>query len=190
MGMPDTARRYTVEQVLAFPDDGNRYELVDGELLVTPAPAQRHEIVLLRLSVLVHEYVASFPGVAQTFVSRGDVIWGPDEYVQPDLFVVPALEVTGDWRDCQTLLLAADEGPVAIAPLLRRGRRLGGLGAEPDQCVRSSRGPARGGTSRRGAGLGRARERRPQHDRARMRADPRCPTPVAAGGAARRCVRA
>jgi hypothetical protein len=38
MGMPDTVRRYTVDQVLAFPADGNRYELVAGELLVTPAP--------------------------------------------------------------------------------------------------------------------------------------------------------
>jgi len=28
--------------------------------------------------------------------------------VQPDLFVVPAEEVTGDWRDCQTLLLAVE----------------------------------------------------------------------------------
>jgi hypothetical protein len=37
--MPDTTRRYTVDEVLAFPSDGNRYELVDGELLVTPAPA-------------------------------------------------------------------------------------------------------------------------------------------------------
>ena len=42
------------------------------------------------------------------FVSRGDVIGGPGEYVQPDLFVVPADQVTGDWRDCQTLLLAAE----------------------------------------------------------------------------------
>lgn len=30
MGMPETARRYTVEEVLAFPSDGNRYELVHG----------------------------------------------------------------------------------------------------------------------------------------------------------------
>jgi len=40
MGMPDTARRYTVDEVLALPADGNRYELVHGELLVTPAPSQ------------------------------------------------------------------------------------------------------------------------------------------------------
>jgi Uma2 family endonuclease len=120
MGMPDIARRYTVEDVLAFPDDGNRYELVDGELLVTPAPAQRHEIVLPRLAVQVYVYVASFPRIAQTFFSRGDVIWGPGEYVQPDLFVVPAHEVTGSWRDCQHLLLVAE----VVSPSSARADRV------------------------------------------------------------------
>jgi len=45
MGMPDTARRYTVEEVLAFPSDGNRYELVHGELLVSAAPPFRHQVI-------------------------------------------------------------------------------------------------------------------------------------------------
>ena len=53
MGMPDTARRYTVDEVLAFPDDGNRYELVDGELLVTPAPALKHQIVISELALAI-----------------------------------------------------------------------------------------------------------------------------------------
>jgi Uma2 family endonuclease len=120
MGMPDTARHYTVDEVLAFPEDGNRYELVDGELLVTPTPAQRHEIVLPRLAIQVYQYVASFPGIAQTFFSRGDVIWGPGEYVQPDLFVVPAREVTGNWRDCQHLLLVAE----IVSPISARADRV------------------------------------------------------------------
>ncbi len=38
MGMPETIRRWTREEVLALPDDGNRYELVDGELLISPSP--------------------------------------------------------------------------------------------------------------------------------------------------------
>ena len=33
-----TARRWTADEVRALPDDGNRYEVVEGELLLTPAP--------------------------------------------------------------------------------------------------------------------------------------------------------
>ncbi|HEX9755437.1 MAG TPA: hypothetical protein VGA42_07000 [Gemmatimonadales bacterium] len=44
MGMPDLARRWTREEVLALPDDGNRYELIDGELLVTPSPRPLHQL--------------------------------------------------------------------------------------------------------------------------------------------------
>lgn len=40
--MPITAPRYTVEDLDRFPDDGNRYELLDGMLLVTPAPSDVH----------------------------------------------------------------------------------------------------------------------------------------------------
>src|SRR5205823_894182 len=39
MGMPRTAERWTADMVRALPDDGNRYEVVDGQLLVTPAPS-------------------------------------------------------------------------------------------------------------------------------------------------------
>jgi len=40
MGMPETARRWTADMVRALPDDGNRYEVIDGELFVTPDPAR------------------------------------------------------------------------------------------------------------------------------------------------------
>src|ERR1044072_6920584 len=51
MGMPEAVRHWTREEVLALPDDGNRYELVNGELLVTPAPRaipQRAVLALYR----------------------------------------------------------------------------------------------------------------------------------------------
>jgi len=42
--VPDTSRRdWTVEELQLLPDDGNRYELVDGQLLVTPAPTWTHQ---------------------------------------------------------------------------------------------------------------------------------------------------
>ncbi|MGE5287756.1 MAG: Uma2 family endonuclease [Micromonosporaceae bacterium] len=118
--MPDTARRYTVDEVLGFPEDGNRYELADGELLVTPAPTQRHQRVLGRLHLALETYLAPHADVAVTFFSPADIIWSPDDYVQPDLFVVPASEVTGNWRDCQTLLLAIE----VVSPSSARADRL------------------------------------------------------------------
>jgi Uma2 family endonuclease len=108
MGMPNTAPRYTAEEVLAFPEDGNRYELVGGELLVSPAPSEPHQIVLGEFFVGLHGYLSPYRQVARVFFSPADIIWGPNDYVQPDLFVVPADEVTGDWRDCQHLLLAIE----------------------------------------------------------------------------------
>src|ERR1043166_5242305 len=41
MAMSVAVPRYTLEDLESFPDDGNRYELVDGILLVTPAPIDR-----------------------------------------------------------------------------------------------------------------------------------------------------
>jgi hypothetical protein len=40
MGMPETARQWTADMVRALPDDGNRCEVIDGELFVTPDPAR------------------------------------------------------------------------------------------------------------------------------------------------------
>ncbi|NIN10140.1 MAG: hypothetical protein GTN62_01665 [Gemmatimonadales bacterium] len=108
MGMPDTARRYTVEEVLAFPEDGNRYELVHGELLVTPAPAPPHQKVLSRLTALVEDYLAHHASEGVVFPAPADISWGEHKLVQPDLFVVPPAEASGDWRTYRTLLLAVE----------------------------------------------------------------------------------
>jgi Uma2 family endonuclease len=108
MGMPDLARRYTARDVLAFPDDGNRYELVDGELLVTPAPAQRHQGVIARLLASLIPYVSAHPAVATLFPGPADIFFSDEDYVQPDILVVPAHQVTGRWEDIRTLLLAVE----------------------------------------------------------------------------------
>ena len=49
MAMPKPQTEWTLEMVHALPDDGNRYELVDGELLVSPAPSLLHQRVLAAL---------------------------------------------------------------------------------------------------------------------------------------------
>lgn len=61
MAMPvvPESRRYSVAEVLEFPDDGNRYEVVQGELLVTPAPRTRHQVIVARLLHRLNDYLAS-----------------------------------------------------------------------------------------------------------------------------------
>ena len=69
MGMADSIPLYTVDDLDLFPDDGNRYELLDGVLIVTPAPSQLHQIIAARLIVAIGIHVpahvslgrASFP---------------------------------------------------------------------------------------------------------------------------------
>ena len=99
---------YTAEMVRALPEDGNRYETVHGELLVTPAPRPLHQIVLLRLIQALGRHLDAHP-VGQLLCSPADISWGPDILVQPDLFVAPWDEVRAlTWERIQYLLLAIE----------------------------------------------------------------------------------
>src|SRR5687768_7383162 len=99
---------YTADMVRALPDDGNRYEVVYGELLVTPAPRPWHEIVQSRLLVALAVYLQRFP-LGQALGSRADISWAPDVLVSPDVFVVPLDQVrTLDWSQMRDLLLVAE----------------------------------------------------------------------------------
>ena len=90
MGMPakalDVARRWTRAEVLALPDDGNRYELVDGELLVSPGPRPQHERAVVELSLRLGPYVRS-QALGTLYTSRSDLDLTTGQLVQPDLFV-------------------------------------------------------------------------------------------------------
>jgi Uma2 family endonuclease len=83
---------YTADMVRALPEDGNRYEVVYGELLVTAAPRMWHEIVQRRLMFALDAYLREHP-IGEVLGSRGDISWGPDVLVSPDVFVVPLEQV-------------------------------------------------------------------------------------------------
>ena len=99
---------YTADMVRALPDDGNRYEVVYGELLVTPAPRPWHEIIQGRILVAVATWLRRYP-VGEVFGSRADISWGPDVLVSPDVFVVAIEQArTLDWSKMRDLLLVAE----------------------------------------------------------------------------------
>ncbi len=99
---------YTADMVRAMPDDGNRYEAVHGELLVTPSPRLWHQELVFRLHVALTEYLSEQP-VGHALHSPADISWGDDTLVQPDLFVADLEQVrTLDWREVKTLLLVIE----------------------------------------------------------------------------------
>jgi Uma2 family endonuclease len=57
--MAAVAKVWTLEELHSLPDDGNKYELIHGELFVTPAPADPHETIAARLTRLLDPYVAA-----------------------------------------------------------------------------------------------------------------------------------
>jgi len=99
---------YTADMVRALPDDGKRYEVVHGELLVTPAPRGWHQELVGRLYRALADYLEREP-VGHPFFSPADISWSPDTLVQPDVFVVPLEEArTLDWTKYRRLLLVAE----------------------------------------------------------------------------------
>lgn len=85
MRMATAAKRWTLEEVHSLPDDGNKYELIDGELFVTPAPTVNHEAVGARLARILEPYVVTH---ALGFVLRPRaVVQRGGSEVEPDIMV-------------------------------------------------------------------------------------------------------
>lgn len=108
MSMPDLAQRYTAQMVRDLPEDGNRYEVVHGELLVTPAPRHWHQLVLGRLYAWLRAYLDGLGLADAVLFSPADISWDDETLVQPDLFVMAAGEIALEWSGIKTLLLAAE----------------------------------------------------------------------------------
>jgi hypothetical protein len=79
--------RLTYTDYVALPDDGRRYEILVGELAVTPAPGRRHQEIVGELFSLLHGHVKA-RGLGQVFVSPFDVILAETSVVQPDIVYV------------------------------------------------------------------------------------------------------
>ncbi len=109
MGMPQAAQRWTPAMVRALPDDGNRYEVVAGELLVTPAPTFDHQQAVARLLLRLVQYVDAH-GLGYALASPADIEFEEGHLVQPDIFVAPRLEGRRPerWSDIKRLLLAVE----------------------------------------------------------------------------------
>jgi Uma2 family endonuclease len=109
MGMPQAAQRWTADMVRDLPADGNRYEVVAGELFVTPAPNFDHQAAVAQLLLHLAPYVKD-RGLGYAIMSPADIEFDRETLVQPDLFVAPRIEGRRPrrWSEIKTLTLAVE----------------------------------------------------------------------------------
>lgn len=131
MAMPDTSapaslprHGWTAAELLALPDDGHRYECIDGELFVSPSPRRLHQVVLWELAARLQPYIGAH-GIGRLGGAPADVRLDARTLVQPDLYVEPAgIEPTASWDAVQGLLLVVEILSPSTALADRRLKRV------------------------------------------------------------------
>jgi Uma2 family endonuclease len=80
-------RSWSYEEFAQLPDDENRYEVIAGELFVTPSPLTSHQVIVTRLTLLLAGFVAQHD-LGTVIVGPVDLLFGPHDYLAPDLVFV------------------------------------------------------------------------------------------------------
>jgi Uma2 family endonuclease len=123
MGMATATKRWTREEVLALQDaarPGVRYELIDGELLVSPSPTDLHQLVAAAFIFRLYGYCLKHR-IGRVNYSPADLSLDGGSITQPDVFVVPAdlPRRPKGWEHVTRLLLALN----VLSPSTARGDR-------------------------------------------------------------------
>lgn len=78
---------WTYDDLRQMPEDGTRYEIIEGELIVMPSPVVVHQRIVGRLHLAFHAQIQA-RGLGEVFMAPLDVVMAPTRVVQPDLIVV------------------------------------------------------------------------------------------------------
>ncbi|MBI3722360.1 Uma2 family endonuclease [bacterium] len=80
---------YTYEDLADTPDDNRRYEIIDGELIVTPSPFLMHQRVARNIFRIVDAHVVK-NDLGEVFFAPLDVVFSKTNVVEPDVIFVSA----------------------------------------------------------------------------------------------------
>jgi Uma2 family endonuclease len=106
MGMAISIPRYTIDDLDRLPDDGNRYEVLDGMLIVTPSPSVDHQRIATDLARRLGNHVSPEMGIV---VAPGAMQSGDRTQLQPDILVYSAKHRPAkQWREISDHWLAVE----------------------------------------------------------------------------------
>lgn len=102
-------KHWTAADLREIPDDRNRYEIIDGELFVTPSPSMGHQSIAAELFARLHVYLRD-RHIGNVYFAPLDLHFADDTVVEPDLFVVPLVEGrrARSWEEAGRLLLVIE----------------------------------------------------------------------------------
>jgi Uma2 family endonuclease len=89
MAPPALERPLTYDDLAAMPEDGRRYELINGELFELTGPTPKHQRTTFRLAKDLDEFV-TVRELGEVYVAPLDVFLSPHNTVQPDVVFVSA----------------------------------------------------------------------------------------------------
>jgi Uma2 family endonuclease len=78
---------WTYNHYAALPNDGQRYEIVDGVLLMAPSPGRSHQDAVLWIAHYLQIHVR-LAGLGRVYIALFDVVLAPGVVVQPDVMVI------------------------------------------------------------------------------------------------------
>lgn len=117
----DTTRRYTVADVYNFPDDGQRYELLDGVLHVTPLARRRHQAVVMQIAYRLRQWADGHGGTVYAGVN---VDLDDGTHLEPDVAYALSEDTSG---------LAFDDAPDLIVEVSSPSTKGFDTGAKKDR---------------------------------------------------------
>ena len=126
MVMALETRPWTRADLDRLPDDGNRYEVLNGELLVTPPPSAAHQAILHWLNAVLTPFLVR-QRLGQVHFPRSVIIVA-GEQVEPDLMVRPVAPLH-DWEQAPI--------PLLVIEVLSRSTRRRDLNQKRDFYLRS-----------------------------------------------------
>lgn len=121
MAVAIQTRPWTIEDLDRLPDDGNKYEVVRGELFVTPTPSPPHENGLAELNALLAVFVAEHR-LGLIYRPRA-VIQFEGSQVEPDLMVRQRIPSGVEWDKAPTPILVVELTSRATARRDRNQKR-------------------------------------------------------------------
>src|SRR5215472_1456066 len=89
LGVKTVQPMLTYPELRLMPDDGKHYELIDGEVFVSPSPSEKHQRILARLHLSLGGYAVQ-QRLGRVYFAPFDVVFGEKTALQPDLLFVSA----------------------------------------------------------------------------------------------------